>query len=129
MGYLIVFLGAGLGGACRHGVNLMGLRLLGSGFPWGTLTVNISGSLLMGILTGWGALAGNLPQELRLFLATGLLGGFTTFSAFSLDVVLLWESGRAGMAVLYALGSMILSIAGLFLGLAVMRALAAGAGG
>jgi CrcB protein len=131
MGYLIVFLGAGLGGACRHGVNLLALRLFGAAFPWATLAVNVAGSLLMGVLAGWGARGGGLPQELRLFLATGLLGGFTTFSAFSLEVALLWEQGDAGMAALLGGASVGLSVAGLVLGLTLVRAVAAltGAGG
>ena len=80
--YLIVFLGAGLGGALRHGVNVAALRLLGSGLPYGTLTVNIVGSLVMGLLTGYFALKADPGQMWRLFLTTGILGGFTTFSGW-----------------------------------------------
>lgn len=85
MGFVIVFLDAGVGGAVRHGVNLIVAHLLGLGFPWATLSINIIGSLLMGILTEIFVMRTGLPQELRLFLTTGILGGFTTFSTFSLD--------------------------------------------
>jgi CrcB protein len=122
---VLVFLGAGLGGALRHGVNLLALRVLGSGFPWGTFAVNVVGSLAMGLIAGWLAFrAGEAwSQPLRLFLTTGVLGGFTTFSAFSLDVALLWERGEAGLAAVYVAGSVVLSVAGLFAGLAIVRSL------
>jgi fluoride exporter len=125
-GFLVVFLGAGIGGALRHGVNLAGLRLLGPGFPHGTITVNIVGSLIMGLLAGWFAHKADPGQMWRLFLTTGILGGFTTFSAFSLDAALLIERGQVGLAALYALASPVLAIAALFAGLWLMRALAAG---
>ena len=88
MNYLIVFGGAGLGGALRHGVNVAAMRLGFTAFPIGTLTVNILGSFLMGLIAEYFALKGHLPQSWRLFLTTGVLGGFTTFSAFSLEVAL-----------------------------------------
>ncbi|MBT9292387.1 fluoride efflux transporter CrcB [Prosthecodimorpha staleyi] len=121
MSYWIVFLGAGIGGACRHGVNQWVLRLLGSGFPFGTLIINIVGSCLMGLVAGYFALRGEAPQAVRLFLTTGILGGFTTFSAFSLDAALLYERGQFAAALGYAFGSVVLSILGLFLGLFVVR--------
>jgi len=124
--FLVVFLGAGIGGAMRHGVNLASLRLLGPGFPHGTLTVNIVGSLLMGLLAGWFAHKADPGQTWRLFLTTGILGGFTTFSAFSLDAALLFQRGQIGLAALYALASPVLAILGLFAGLWLIRALAAG---
>lgn len=125
MHYLLVFLGAGIGGVLRHGVNLAVLRLGLAGFPWATLSVNAAGSLAMGLIAGWFAFRGTGGgQELRLFLTTGLLGGFTTFSAFSLDTMLLWDRGEAGPAALYVLGSVLLSIAGVAAGLAAMRAAA-----
>jgi CrcB protein len=124
MGYLIVFLGAGIGGALRHGVNLATARLFGIGFPCGTLTVNIVGSLAMGLIAEYFALKGTGGgQHWRLFLATGVLGGFTTFSAFSLDAVLLYERGQAGLAAAYVLISVVASIAALFAGLLIIRAL------
>jgi CrcB protein len=124
--YLLVFLGAGIGGALRHVVNLGAARLIGPGFPWGTLTVNVVGGFAMGLLAEWLALRAGAgwTQHLRLFLTTGILGGFTTFSAFSLDTVLLWERGEGGAAVAYVLASVILSIAGLVAGLFIVRALA-----
>ena len=123
--YLIVFLGAGLGGALRHGVNLAAARLLGTAFPFGTFAVNLLGSLAMGLLAEYFALRGDASQSWRLFLTTGILGGFTTFSAFSLDAVLLWERGEALLALLYVAGSVALAIGGLFLGLWAVRALVA----
>ena len=126
MSYILVFLGAGLGGALRHGVNVASARAWGAAFPWHTLIVNVAGSFLMGVLAGFLALkAGEAwGASTRLFLATGILGGFTTFSAFSLDAVLLWERGASGLAAAYVAASVVLSIAGLAAGLAAVRALA-----
>lgn len=121
MAYLIVFFGAGIGGVFRHSVNIGATRLLGFGFPYGTLTVNILGSILMGVLTELFVVRSGLPQELRLFLTTGLLGGFTTFSTFSLDAVALWERGQWAPAAGYITLSLVLSMAGLFAGLMLMR--------
>ncbi|MBB4041888.1 CrcB protein [Microvirga flocculans] len=125
--YLLVFLGAGIGGALRHGVNVGCARICGTAFPWGTLTVNVVGSFVMGALAAWLAFrAGEgWSQPLRLFLTTGILGGFTTFSAFSLDAVLIWERGQAGLALGYVAASLVLSVAGLALGLALVRTMAA----
>jgi CrcB protein len=118
-----VFLGAGLGGVLRHGVNLASLKWFGAGFPVGTMAINVAGSLLMGIVAGYLAFrAGEgWTQGVRLFLATGVLGGFTTFSAFSLDAVLLWERGAALQALGYVVGSVVLSLGGLVAGLALVR--------
>ena len=127
MNYLIVFLGAGLGGAGRHGVNVLGARLFGGAFPVGTLAVNVLGCLLMGLVVGAFAYRGHLPQEMRLFLTTGILGGFTTFSAFSLEAALLWERGETGLAALYVGASVVLSLAAVAAGLALSRAVLAGA--
>jgi CrcB protein len=125
--YLLVFLGAGIGGALRHGVNVGCARYCGTDFPWGTLTVNFVGSFIMGFLAGWLAFkAGEgWSQPLRLFLTTGILGGFTTFSAFSLDAVLIWERGQEGIAATYVVASVVLSIAGLVAGLGLIRAVSA----
>src|ERR687895_2052593 len=117
MGYAIVFLGGGIGAALRHGVNLGAARWLGVGFPFGTLIVNVTGSLVMGLIAGYFAFKSDASQHWRLFLTTGILGGFTTFSAFSLDAALLYERGNLGLAALYVLASVLLSITGLFLGL------------
>ena len=116
---LLVFLGAGLGGVLRHGVNLAAVRL-GSSFPWGTLGINILGSVLMGVVTGWMALRGGPPQA-RLFVATGILGGFTTFSTFSLEAFNLMERGDWIAALIYVLVSVLAGIGGLALALIVMR--------
>lgn len=123
MSYLIVFLGAGIGGALRHGVNVAALRLVGAGFPWGTLAINIAGSFVMGLVAEYFALKSGLPQQWRLFLTTGILGGFTTFSAFSLETALLYERGELLAAGLYMLGSAVLAVAGLFAGLYVIRSI------
>jgi fluoride exporter len=121
MGFVIVFLGGGLGAAMRHGVNLAMARWLGTHFPYATLTENVTGSLVMGLLAGYFAFAGEVPQHWRLFLTTGFLGGYTTFSAFSLDTALLYERGEFGLAALYVLLSVALSVGGLFAGLAIVR--------
>lgn len=125
--YLLVFLGAGIGGAFRHAVNIGCARYCGMTFPWGTLTVNVVGSFLMGAIAGWLAFktSEGWSQPLRLFLTTGILGGFTTFSAFSLDAVLIWERGQAGVAAGYIAASVLFSLAALVSGLAVIRAMAA----
>jgi fluoride exporter len=119
--YFIVFLGAGIGGALRHGVNVGAARLFGYGFPLGTLIVNILGSFMMGLLAGYFAFRPGLSQHMRLFLTTGILGGFTTFSAFSLDTALLVERHAYGLAAGYAVGSVAASVSALFFGLAVFR--------
>lgn len=121
MNYLIVFIGAGVGGAIRHGVNAGTMRVLGPDFPWWTLIINVIGSLVMGLVAGYFALKGEASQAWRLFLTTGILGGFTTFSAFSLDTAMLYERGEIGQLAFYVLGSVLLSIAAVFIGLAVMR--------
>ncbi len=121
--YLIVFIGAGMGGALRHGVNLAAFRLLGGGFGYGTLAVNVVGSFALGILAAYLAFKGEAAEPWRLFLATGVLGGFTTFSAFSLDTALLFERGEPGLTALYIGVSVVGSIAALFAGLWVVRQL------
>jgi CrcB protein len=121
MGYLIVFIGGGLGAALRHGVNLGSARLFGTSFPCGTLTVNVVGSIAMGVLAAWFAFKGDASQHWRLFLTTGVLGGFTTFSSFSLDVAVLYERGAIGLAASYIVLSLVLSVLGLFAGLALVR--------
>jgi len=122
MNYLIVFLGAGIGGAARHGVNVVASRAaLAAQLPYGTLTVNVLGSFAMGLLAEYFALKGHLPQPWRLFLTTGVPRRLHHFSAFSLDAALLYERGEPGAAAAYAFGSVVLSIAALFVGLAMVR--------
>lgn len=121
--YGLLFVGGGLGTMLRHAVNVHFTRWLGAGLPLHTLFENVTGSLVMGLLAGYFAFRSGPPQELRLFLMTGVIGGYTTFSAFSLDTVLLWDRGEWLMASGYAAGSVLFSIFGLIGGLALMRAL------
>jgi CrcB protein len=121
LSYAVVFLGAGIGGALRHGVNLAAARLFGLGFPYGTLIVNVAGSFAIGLLAGWFAYRTGMPQHFRLFLTTGVLGGFTTFSAFSLDAALLVERHAYGLAAAYVTLSVAVSLAALFAGLAIFQ--------
>src|SRR5262245_15052601 len=118
---LNVFIGAGLGGLLRHLINILSVRLLRMAFPFGTLFINVTGSLVMGLVAGYFAFFGSAPQSVRLFIATGVLGGYTTFSTFSLDAGLLVESGQLGAATLYVVGSVLLSLLGFFVGLWLMR--------
>lgn len=125
---LIVALGGAIGASLRHLSGMFWLRLMGPGFPWGTLFVNVAGSLAMGLLIGWlvkrsGAAAVS-SENLRLLLATGVLGGFTTFSAFSLDVANLWQRGEAMLALGYVLASVLFSILAVFAGLWLVRSIA-----
>jgi fluoride exporter len=124
MSYLLVFLGGGLGASLRHFINVACARCIGTAFPYGTFLINITGSTVMGLIAGYLAFKGEASQPWRLFVMTGILGGYTTFSAFSLDTAMLYERGEIGLAFLYVLGSVVLSIAGLFAGLALVRHLA-----
>jgi CrcB protein len=121
-GYVLVFLGGGLGAAARHWVNRMAITVVGPDYPAGTLAVNIAGSMAMGMLAAWFAFRGEMttPPE-RLFLTTGVLGGFTTFSAFALDTTLMWERHDIAAAIIYAGCSVFLSIAGLIAGMFIVR--------
>ena len=121
MNYVLVFIGGGLGSTLRHTVNVVCARCIGTAFPYGTFIINISGSTIMGLIAGYLAFKGETSQAWRLFLMTGILGGYTTFSAFSLDAVLLYERGQIGLALFYVVGSVVFSILGLFAGLALVR--------
>ena len=125
MNYLIVFFGGGLGAVARYGMNIGVGRMVGSAFPWHTLAVNILGCFVMGALTEAMALRLNVSNEMRLFLTTGILGGFTTFSAFALDFALLVERRDMVGATAYACASVGLSIIACFAGLALVRVMAA----
>jgi fluoride exporter len=124
MNYLLVFVGGGLGSTLRYIVNIATPRFLGTAFPYHTFIINITGSTVMGLIAGYLAFKGEAAVSWRLFLMTGILGGYTTFSAFSLDAAVLYERGEIGAALLYVLGSVVLAIAGLFAGLALVRHLA-----
>lgn len=114
---LLVAAGGAIGAGLRHLTNVAALRLLGPGFPWGTLAVNVVGCLIMGVFIELLGRRFGGSAELRLFVATGVLGGYTTFSAFSLDFAVLYERGALAQAFGYAAASVLLSIAALFVGL------------
>src|ERR1700712_2400697 len=124
MNYLLVFIGGGVGSSLRHLINVVSIRSLGTAFPYGTFIINVTGSTVMGLIAGYLAFKGEAAQSWRLFLMTGILGGYTTFSAFSLDAALLYERGEIALALFYVLGSVVLSLVGLFAGLALVRHLA-----
>ncbi len=121
--FLLIFLGGGLGAVSRHLSSVAVMRWSGPGFPWGTMLVNIAGSLAMGMLIAWLARRSSEGADMRLLLATGFLGGFTTFSAFSLDAVTLYERGALTAAAAYVIASVTLSILALFGGLWLARQL------
>lgn len=125
-GTLLVAAGGALGAVLRYQLGRVVAQLAGPGaaFPWGTLAANVIGSLAMGLLFGWlarGGVESGSNEALRLLLGVGLLGGFTTFSAFSLEMMQLIERGATGLALAYAGVSVIAGLAALWLGLAVMR--------
>lgn len=124
---LLVFLGGGLGSTMRYGVNLATVAWFGPHFPWGTLTVNVVGSAIMGAFAGWILTRepGTGSDAIRLFFMTGVLGGFTTFSAFSLDIVVLWQRGAAMTAIGYVLASVAVSLLALLAAMAAMKAILA----
>lgn len=118
---LQVAIGGAIGASARYMTNVAAMRLIGPGFPWGTVAANIAGSFLMGVLVV--VLAHKDATRMAPFLMTGILGGFTTFSAFSLDALTLWERGQSGLAAAYVLGSVILSLAAIVAGMAATRGL------
>jgi fluoride exporter len=118
-----VALGGVIGAVARYLVNVAAGHLLGTGFPYGTLIVNVVGSFAMGVLIETMALVWNTSTAMRLFLATGILGAFTTFSSFSLDFALLYERRDYGLCALYTIASFVLSVGALFAGLHLMRRL------
>ncbi|RPE63303.1 camphor resistance protein CrcB [Pacificibacter maritimus] len=120
---LQVALGGAIGASARYLTSIALARLLGGGFPWGTLAVNFVGSFLMGVFIV--VLAETSGHRFTLFLLTGVLGGFTTFSAFSLDAIALYERGQFGLAASYVLGTLVLALGGIAIGLAVARGVVA----
>jgi CrcB protein len=122
---ILVFVGAGLGGVLRHLLNLGIGRAVGTAFPWATMFINITGSIAMGLLLGWLAFRADEPWALptRLFIATGVLGGYTTFSTFSLETIVLIERNQMGAALGYAGGSVALGLFGLWAGLSLARSM------
>lgn len=127
-GVLLVMAGGGLGAGLRYGVGLAASRFFGLGFPWGTLICNVAGSLAMGLLVG--AMAhglmgeGKQANDMRLLLGVGLLGGFTTFSTFSMDSIALWQRGDLLHAAGYVIGSATLAFVGFAVGLKLLRGVA-----
>ncbi len=119
---LLVFVGGGLGAVVRYYIGAFSLKALGSAFPWGTLFINITGSLVMGLVISWLAFQEPSPTRwFRIFFTTGVLGGYTTFSTFSLDSFFLWERGEIGLAAAYVLGSVIVSLLAVGGGMAAGR--------
>lgn len=114
---LLVAAGGAIGASLRHLSGIAALRLFGAGFPLGTLFVNVFGSLLMGLFIAWMVKKTGVSNEMRLFVATGILGGFTTFSAFSLDVANMIERGAMSSAFIYIAASVVISLAAVFIGL------------
>lgn len=121
---LAIAAGGAFGAVARHFVNNQITHWLGDGFPWGILIANVAGSFAMGVLAESLALVWSPSQELRAFMVVGVLGAFTTFSTFSLQVVLLYERGQMLLAAGYAVSSVVLAVGGLFAGLALVRAVA-----
>lgn len=120
----LVMVGGAIGAGTRHLTGRAALMLWGPAFPWGTLIVNIVGGFAMGIVAGWLAVRASGDETLRYLVGVGLLGGFTTFSAFSLETVSILQRGEHGLAALYILSSVAGSIVALFAGLHLTRALA-----
>lgn len=120
---LLVALGGALGSVARYLTGVLTTRLFGPSFPWGTLIVNIAGSFAIGVLVELIARRLNASMEMRLFLVTGVMGGFTTLSSFSLDFATLFERGDLRLAFAYVAATLVISLAAVFAGLALGRAL------
>ena len=121
--FLFVALGGAVGASARYAVGMLVLHFSGGQFPWSTFVVNVAGSFLLGVLAAFLAFSWSPSAELRAFLVVGVLGGFTTFSAFSLDVLLLAERSRIDLSAIYVFGTLVLSVGGLFAGLRLTRAI------
>jgi CrcB protein len=122
-GFILVFLGGGVGAAARHGVNLLAAQWSATRYPLGTFFVNVQGSLAIGVLAEAFALRTQWSGNARLFLVTGVLGGFTTFSAYSLEVGLLYERGQRIAAAAYAAASVVCAVGAMFAGMYAVRRL------
>ena len=120
---LLVALGGALGSVGRYLVGLAGVRLGGPNFPWGTLTVNVVGAFFIGLMVEMIARRFEASAELRVFIVTGVIGGFTTWSSFTLDAVALFERGEWTLSAVYLLASLVVSFVAIFAGLALGRAL------
>ncbi|MBP1846788.1 CrcB protein [Rhizobium petrolearium] len=120
---LLVALGGAIGSVCRYLVGVWALRQFGPAFPWGTLTVNVVGSFAIGFMAELIMRRFDMSTDLRLFIITGILGGFTTFSAFSLDVISLFERGATVAGAAYLIASVAISLSAVFGGLALGRAM------
>ena len=123
MNYLLVFIGGGLGSTLRYCVNVICPILLGPAFPYHTFIINITGSTVMGLIAGYFAFKGDASASWKLFLMTGILGGYTTFSTFSLESIVLIERGEIGAALAYIGGSVLFGALGLWGGMSLVRAL------
>ena len=119
----LVAIGGAIGSVARYLVGVWSARLMVPNFPWGTLTVNVVGAFLIGLMVEIGARRFDASAEMRVFIVTGILGGFTTWSSFTLDAVVLFERGAIGLSALYVLASLMVSFAAVFAGLALGRAL------
>lgn len=119
----LVAIGGAIGSVARYLVGVWGVKLAGPNFPWGTITVNVVGAFLIGLMVEMIARRFDASSEVRVFIVTGILGGFTTWSSFTLDAVVLFERGDLGLAAVYLLASLIVSFAAIFAGLALGRAL------
>lgn len=124
-GFLLVFLGGGIGAAGRHGVNVLATKFLGTNFPIGTFAINVAGAFAMGVVVELFAAKTAMSPSVRLFLTTGILGGFTTFSTYALEIGLLYERGELMAALVYGLGSLVVGVAALFAGLSLVKWLTA----
>ncbi|MET0171828.1 MAG: fluoride efflux transporter CrcB [Agrobacterium vaccinii] len=119
----LVAIGGAIGSVARYLVGVWGVKLAGPNFPWGTITVNVVGAFFIGLMVEVIARRFDASSEVRVFIVTGILGGFTTWSSFTLDAVVLFERGDLGLAAVYLLASLVVSFAAIFAGLALGRAL------
>lgn len=120
---VLVAIGGAIGSVARYLVGVWGVKLAGPNFPWGTITVNVVGAFLIGLMVEMVARRFDASSEVRVFIVTGIIGGFTTWSSFTLDAVVLFERGDLGLAAVYMLASLVVSFAAIFAGLALGRAL------